>query len=287
MALRVATHSGPFHADDVLALALLRVFVDGDASIHRTRNPEDWEKADIVVDVGGVFDSASGRFDHHQRDYDGPRSSAGMVLDWIEGEGKIAKSVAMTLRAELVDYVDAVDTGERGPQAGVPCFSMMVGVLVERAGDVDFDQWYLRAVDMAVDIVEAIKMGVERSERDARAVRAAMDEAAREGRRVLFFDEYLKWKPAYFDASGHEHPTEYVLFPGKGDWRVVTIPIAIDSKSDKRKLPEAWAGLEGEALEEAVGVKGARFCHKNRFIAAFGDRDAALEALQRWGRLLG
>ena len=39
MPLTVATHSGPFHADDVMAWALLRRFVDADATVVRTRDP--------------------------------------------------------------------------------------------------------------------------------------------------------------------------------------------------------------------------------------------------------
>ncbi|MCP4449361.1 MAG: MYG1 family protein [Myxococcales bacterium] len=285
MALRLATHNGPFHADDVLAAALVRVFLDAEATVVRTRKSELLEEADVVFDVGGVFDPALGRFDHHQREYQGNRSSAGMVLDWIESRGEVDASVAASLRTHLVDYVDAVDTGARASAGDVPCFSSMVGVLVERAEDSDFDKWYERSVGMAVDIVEAISMGCLRSERDALAVRTAMEDSVAADRRVLFFEEYLKWKPAYFEAEGAEHPTDYVLFPGRGDWRVVTIPVAVDSKDDKRKLPEEWAGLEGEALASVVGVTGARFCHKNRFIAAFADRDSALEALRAWDRL--
>ncbi|MFT4626212.1 MAG: uncharacterized UPF0160 family protein, partial [Myxococcota bacterium] len=33
MAVLVATHSGPFHADDVMAVALVRVFHDADAEV--------------------------------------------------------------------------------------------------------------------------------------------------------------------------------------------------------------------------------------------------------------
>ncbi len=285
MALQLATHNGPFHADDVLAAALVRVFVDPLAEVVRSRDPEVLAKADIVFDVGGVFDVATRRFDHHQRDYKGNRSSAGMVLDWLEAERHVTKSVAHALRFQLVDYVDAVDTGARASSGDIPCFSTMVGVLVERASDSDFDRWYERAVSMAIDISSAIAMGCQRSERDAQAVHSAMEEAVADKRRVLFFEEYLKWKPAYFGAGGAEHPTEYVIFPGRNDWRVVTIPVAADSKDDKRKLPEEWAGLEGAALEEVVGVIGARFCHKNRFIAAFEHREAALAALRAWDRL--
>jgi len=282
MALLLGTHSGSFHADDVLAAALIRVFLDREAEVVRSRDPAVLAKADIVFDVGHVFDPESRRFDHHQREYEGSRSSAGMVLDHLESEGHVSEQLAGRYREELVDYVDAVDVGARQPEHGVPCFSMIVGVLNERAGD-DFDRWYERAVGLAIDVVEGIRAGVERATADAAAVQSAMQEAEEAGRRTLLLDRYLKWKPAYFAAGGADHPTDLVIFPGRGDWRLVTIPVAEGSREDKVKLPAHWGGLEGEALAEASGIPGARFCHRNRFIAAFESREAALEGVRQVG----
>lgn len=279
MALLLGTHSGSFHADDVLAAALIRVFLDPDAKVVRSRDPDVLAQADIVFDVGHVFDPASGRFDHHQREYEGERSSAGMILDHLQAEGHVGGDLADRFREELVDYVDAVDVGARQPEHGVPCFSMIVGVLNERADDDDFDRWYERAVSLAIDVVEGIRAGFERAKADAAAVEQAMADAQAEGRRALHLDRYLKWKPAYFAAGGAEHPTDLVLFPGRGDWRLVTIPVAEGSREDKVKLPEHWAGLEGEALASASGIDGARFCHRNRFIAAFDTEAGALEGI--------
>lgn len=286
MALRLATHDGPFHADDVLACALVRVFRDPEVEVVRTRDPERLAEADVVVDVGGEHDPAAGRFDHHQKSYEGPRSSAGMVLDWLEAEGDLAPALAQRLREEVVDYVDAVDNGRRRPEEGVPCLSTVLGTLNELA-EGDFDRWYLRAVDVASDYLRAFRAGVRRAEEAAETVRAAMRAAVAEERNVLFFDRYVKWKPTYFAEGGQAHPTQYALFPGpKGkDWRVVTIPVELGSREDKRKLPESWGGLEGAALEEVTGVPGSVFCHRNRFIASFTSREAALKALERWDRL--
>lgn len=281
MALLLGTHDGPFHADDVLAAALIRAFLDPDAQVVRSRDPEVLATADIVYDVGGVFDPETRRFDHHQRDYEGQRSSAGMVLDWLEAEQHVTTPVADLLRAKLVDYVDAVDVGARTPSEGVPCFSMLVGVLVERGDSPEsWLHWYGRAAEMALDVVESLRVGYERGEADAADVRAAMREAADTGRSVIELDRYLKWKPTYFAEGGAEHPTQFVLFPTNRDWRVVTIPVAPETREDKKKLPEAWAGLEGEALSEVIGVPGAVFCHRNRFIAVFETKEAALAALR-------
>lgn len=280
MPLLLGTHDGPFHADDVLAAALIRTFLDSDASVVRSRDTEVLAKADIVFDVGGVFDPETRRFDHHQRDYEGERSSAGMVLDWLQSESHVTEPVAEMLREKLVDYVDAVDVGARVPDEGVPCFSMLIGVLNERGDSKgEWNALYDRGTEMAQDVVESLRAGYERAERDASAVRDAMKVAVEANRRVIELPRYLKWKPTYFAQGGEDHPTDFVLFPGESDWRVVTIPVAADTREDKRKFPESWGGLENEQLSEVIGVEGAVFCHRNRFIAVFTSRESALAAL--------
>lgn len=65
---KIGTHNGNFHCDESLACAMLQMLPEGrDATIVRTRDPAELEQCDIVVDVGGVFDPATHRYDHHQR----------------------------------------------------------------------------------------------------------------------------------------------------------------------------------------------------------------------------
>src|SRR5579872_4498942 len=81
----VGTHDGSFHADEVTACALLLLFdrIDRD-KIHRTRNEETLARCDYVCDVGGVYNPEIRRFDHHQNQYQGHYSSAGMVLLYLK-----------------------------------------------------------------------------------------------------------------------------------------------------------------------------------------------------------
>lgn len=285
MALLAATHSGPFHADDVLAFALIRVFHDPDARILRTRDSKVMAKADLVFDVGGSFAPESGRFDHHQSSYTGLLSSAGMVLDWLEDRGDVEPEVATQLRSEVVDYVDAVDNGRHVPDPDVPCFTRMVQAYTQGPDCLQaYDRAFLDAVGMATGYVRGITLGVQQVRRAREAVLAAMDEAVEAGRAVIFLDRYAKWKPVYYANGGREHPTDYVIFPGmEGTWRIVAIAPEPDSFAQKRPLPADWAGLTGSSLEAATGVPGSVFCHKNRFIAVFKTRDAAIEALERHG----
>jgi uncharacterized UPF0160 family protein len=68
----IATHSGSFHADDVFGVGIL-MGVFPSHTLVRTRKQELIDAADFAVDVGGSWDAAKGRFDHHQRGFDGAR----------------------------------------------------------------------------------------------------------------------------------------------------------------------------------------------------------------------
>lgn len=284
MSLRIATHDGTFHADDVTAAALILAYVDPDAEIVRTRDPGRIAEADVVIDVGGSYDVDRLRFDHHQASYQGPLSSAGMVLAWLEETARVRPELAARLRERLVDYVDAVDNGREKPDPGRPCIASVVGMLGDQAGSkAEFDPLFLRAVELVRGVVAGVQAGLEKEERSRASVWAAMDEAISVGRAVLLLEGYEAWKKPYFSRDGETHPTHFVLFPDVRDVRVVAIPPTLDSFAQKRPLPESWAGLEHEALSAVTGVAGSIFCHKNRFIAAFATRDAAETALRAAG----
>lgn len=280
----VATHSGPFHCDDVFAGALLRTFVAPELSFVRTRDLARIAAADVAIDVGGEYDPERKRFDHHQRAYQGSLSSAGMVLTWLEQEGRIDAALAQKVRAEWVDYIDAVDIGTRKPDGDVPCLPSVIGALCEQAHTpAEFDEGYLEAVRFCAAILNGLRISHRRTEEARAAVAAAMARAVADGTRVMVFDQHYKWKRAYFDQGGAEHPTDYALLPDGERWQLLAIPPQHGSFDKKRPLPAAWAGLVDDALSEVVGVAGARFCHKNLFIAVFDSRAAALDAIAKWG----
>lgn len=281
----VVTHSGPFHADEVFACALLRVFLGEGLELVRTRDPVIIAQADIAIDVGGEYDPARGRFDHHQKSYPGSLSSAGMVLSWLEQMGKVGLRSAAQLRADWVDHIDAVDTGRRSPVAGVPCISTIVAVLAEQASSpAEFDARFLDAVAMCEGVLRGFRVHEQRSEEAIAAVVAAMEQARATGSRILTLDRYYKWKRPYFEHGGAGHPSDYVLFPDEsGRWQLLGIPPEAGDRGTKRPLPVEWAGLVDAALSDVVGVPGARFCHKNRFLAVFDSEAAARAAIERWG----
>lgn len=74
--ITLGTHHGHFHADEALAVYMLRMLPRyKNARLVRTRNLSDASRSDYipalhtVVDVGDVYDPARNRFDHHQRSF--------------------------------------------------------------------------------------------------------------------------------------------------------------------------------------------------------------------------
>ncbi len=62
------THDGPYHADDLLAVAILSDLNPG-AQIVRSREGSDNVFANYAVDIGNKFNPSAGGFDHHQKDF--------------------------------------------------------------------------------------------------------------------------------------------------------------------------------------------------------------------------
>ncbi|KAL7895690.1 metal-dependent protein hydrolase [Trichoderma sp. TUCIM 5745] len=96
----VGTHNGHFHADEALAVHMLRMLPSyRDSSLVRTRDPKILETCHTVVDVGGEYDAQRNRYDHHQRGFtttfpgkNTKLSSAGLVYMHF-GRDLIAQSI--------------------------------------------------------------------------------------------------------------------------------------------------------------------------------------------------
>eukprot|EP01090_Pellita_catalonica_P005570 TRINITY_DN1568_c0_g3_i1.p2 TRINITY_DN1568_c0_g3~~TRINITY_DN1568_c0_g3_i1.p2 ORF type:complete len:372 (-),score=86.12 TRINITY_DN1568_c0_g3_i1:1212-2327(-) len=68
--IKIGTHDGCFHVDEILACYLLRKLKKFEKSqIIRSRKKDELAKAGILVDVGGEYNPEKLRFDHHQRGF--------------------------------------------------------------------------------------------------------------------------------------------------------------------------------------------------------------------------
>ena len=126
----IGTHNGHFHADEALAVYLLRLLPTyTNASLTRTRDTPTLNECTIVCDVGGIHDHSAKRYDHHQREFTATfpgkatkLSSAGLV--WMHyGHSIIQQVVGLEEKSadnELLyqkiyeDFIEAFDANDNG-----------------------------------------------------------------------------------------------------------------------------------------------------------------------------
>lgn len=275
------THSGTFHADEVTACALLWLFdlVDPD-QIIRTREPDLLRRCEFVCDVGGVYDPDLKLFDHHQVDYDGALSSAGMVLLYLKDRRKINEKEYEAFNSSLVAGVDAHDNG-RDPQTyGVCTYSHLIANFTPINHDADSESLN-KAFHEALHFAHDHLSRFWRRYQYITSCRDVVWKAMQGAEELLIFDKSIPWMDSFFEFDGINHSAEYVIMPSGKHWKLRGIPPSPDEKMQVRKpLPREWAGLLDAELKVVTGINGAIFCHKGRFISVWETKEDALVALK-------
>ncbi|MGK0249351.1 MAG: uncharacterized UPF0160 family protein [Oleispira sp.] len=276
----IATHNGNFHADDVFSVAALKTIIPS-FTLIRTRDLELISKADVVIDVGGEYDPATDRFDHHQRGGAGerengiPYSSFGLVwqkygLEICGGNQDIANSVD----AGLVSTIDAIDCGYvKGVSDGISLSQTISMFNPTWQEESHFDTCFDEAVEFAARVltrfIASARGGISAKVIVAKAIADAKDP------RVIVLEQYTPWKRTVHALS---EDALYMVYPSNsGDWRIQTVPVEPGSFADRKSLPKAWAGLSDKALQEVTSLDDAMFCHNGLFIAGSSSFESTMK----------
>jgi uncharacterized UPF0160 family protein len=277
----VGTHDGSFHADEVTACALLLVFglIDKD-KIIRSRDLKILEGCEYVCDVGGLYSPSLKRFDHHQSEYTGDLSSAGMVWLYLKGENIIDEATYDFFNRSLIWGVDAHDNGKVNPEIGICTFSQVVSNFVPVVYDAPAEE-QRKAFFEALDFVEGHLQRLLIRFRYIQAAREKVASSMKKKDKYLLFEEAMPWMECFFDMGGETHPALFVVMPSGGHWKIRGIPPTLEERMKVRMpLPQEWAGLLDDDLKRVSGIPGAIFCHKGRFISVWETREDAFKALE-------
>ncbi|TNJ26897.1 MYG1 protein [Giardia muris] len=311
----IATHDGAFHWDDCLAVWLLRQHPDYlTATIIRTRCQELLNEADVVVDVGGIYDPTNNRFDHHQREFrvffspeyqEERMSAAGLVYHHFGREvlRHLFPQVSASRDFEwlyhyiyqyYIRVVDAIDNG-RGPlvvPTGQPTPTCLwtdptsMSCRIERIYRIAGEEGFKTAYKMAgQDLLEWIQYTLHSV---VPARRVLVDAFHKAGTRpYLVLSERCDYDPLLHDLEREfgQHFL-YVIYPdGNGGTdeapaRIKAVPISRDSFVSRRPLPEAWRGLREDALEKIPGAEGITFVHHTGFTCGTRDLSTAIRVVE-------
>ena len=270
------THGGVFHADEVMATAILSAIEP--INLNRTfRVPEDTKA--FVYDIGG------GTYDHHQRGGNGtrengvPYSSAGLI--WRDFGRKIVScdEAWAFVDQELIQGIDAVDNGAC-PKIDYPAKPATISNLIsgfnpEWDSDIKPDNAFLEAVSFAQGV---LARAIASAESKARA-KALVDTAiGASEERIIILPQFAPWQEYVLTSTDAKAANAlYVVFPSnRGGYNVQAIPDAIGSFGNRKPLPESWRGVPTNDLQAVSGVADANFCHKGGFIGGADSLEGAM-----------
>ena len=291
-ALIIGTHNGVFHADELVACAMLCLHYPNDSlRILRTRDDAMLSQCDICVDIGG------GAFDHHmpgfnkKRENGIPYASAGLV--WKEfGESLIQLTAGKYFPGTQCDFdaifqsfddsvISLVDCEDTGKKAEKHCFSFISSFLplwfYERLED--FNDQFQQALLVTISVFEQeLKRAfVKEISKDIIESNWKNAEFFKNGILELPGQTVLWVEPTIRINNSTENPINFVIFPyPDGGWAAQCVPPSLENNFGKRiPFPASWAG-QTDNLAKIAGIEGAWSCSNGRFFARAISKEAII-----------
>ena len=279
------THSGIFHADEVMATYLLSK-VYSEVVVYRTfKVPDNAPKNAIIYDIG------HGRFDHHQVGGNGarfngiPYSSCGLI--WKKYGSEIVSHVSnanyvwKTIDKELISGIDAIDNGVF-PKTDYPTNIMSISGIISSFNpawdnqEESSDDAFLKAVFFAGIVFENV---FKRAISTAKAEEIIEEAIEKSQNHIMILEKFAPWQDFIFSS---ENPKAsdiwYIVFPSlRGGYNFQCVPDVIGGNGQRKPIPTLWRGLRDEELQKVTGVKTATFVHPAGFIGGALTQEDAIK----------
>eukprot|EP00371_Babesia_bovis_P003418 XP_001612065.1 MYG1 protein [Babesia bovis T2Bo] len=314
--MKIGTHNGCFHCDEALAVSLLKLLPEfKDAEVVRTRDESTLSQCDAVVDVGGKFDPAKLRFDHHQNEFDEyfdenhtvtRLSSAGLVHKYfgkriirevygITDETDI-EEVYQRVYSSLIESLDAIDNGVAVADGPIKYeISTHLSARVARLNpswvdvDVDVDSRFRDAMSLTlsefdyyvrntIDVHLAAKSKFEEVYRNRFNVHESG--LVIETPRGMPFVHLLHSLEEKELTPVEKRVAFYITYDdATKQFRCSCIREADQQFTSRRPFPKRLCGLRDEDLVEASGIDGLTFIHRAGFTCGGLTKQSILELI--------
>jgi len=282
----LGTHSGKFHADDVMATAILRLLL-GDIKVTRTRDENILGKLDFVYDI------SLGEFDHHQlnkeiRENDIPYAACGLV--WREFGSRVIQmfnseldendviSIFDNVDKNLVQGIDATDNG----------IDIKSEIKVTSISDIiqsfnptwdSFDSKDEAFEEAALYATEVIKRIISRQVSVIKA-RIIVNEAFqnRNISEIMVLKKGCPWLQQLLKIDINNEVL-FVISPGDNneDYKILTVKKTADTFEARKDILESIRGKSSVEINSIIKIDDAIFCHKAGFIASAKSMESALK----------
>ncbi len=290
--VQIVTHDGIFHADELFALAVLKIFFEGKGDllqITRTRDEEKVSVSDIAVDIGGEYDKAKNRFDHHQKGRAGIRENeipyASFGLIWKHFGKSITPNLDVwkAIERKLVTPIDALDNGislSTPIYEGISEYTNahIISAINNAYPSDQTDLAFAKALEFThLVLVGEIKKAQAKIEGEAIVTKEIIEQGEPE---ILVLEKYVTWDNA---VSKYKNIKLVVFNDTFADrWCIQAARDSMESfGKDRISFPKEWRGLSTNELEVASGVADSVFCHVGGFFAVTKTKNSAIEMAKK------
>lgn len=255
--LKIITHSGLFHADEVFSIALL-VMNGKPAEILRTRNAriidEFRNRKDVfILDVGGAYNPEFACFDHHSKDdFLQNEAAVSLLFNYLNRDKRREQDEIVYKR--LILGLKNWDTGNSDYDTdGIPLNVSQIISSYNMLNSVNQDQQFALAVRLAIRVLKneyRIATEILKSGEIWRNSLKINNEAIELSSHCAFWRMY----------NTQESRIHYILQPSERGWAVIS--------TDAKRYP----------LPEITGVNAHLiFYHQNKYFALFNNKKSALD----------
>ena len=282
----LGTHSGKFHADDVMATAILSLLL-GNIKVTRTRDENILRKLDFIYDI------SLGEFDHHQlnkeiRKNNIPYAACGLV--WREfGPRVIQKfnsefdendiiSIFDYVDKNLVQGIDAVDNGiDIKSEIKVTSISDIIQSFNPTwDSTTSKDEAFEKATGYAAEVIKRI---ITRQVAVIKA-RIIVNKAFqnRDINEIMVLKTGCPWLEQLLKIDINNQVL-FVISPDDDDmdYKILTVKKNVDTFEARKDILETIRGKSSDEINSIIKINDAIFCHKAGFIASTKSIESALK----------
>lgn len=295
----IGTHSGIFHSDDVVAIAILDIAFDAkEILIVRSRDEIELSQTTLNVDIGG------GKFDHHMKGFNQKRptgeiyASAGLIWKEYAKEAikniRIANNLNYMIFSEeelnsIIDTIDRdliipVDLEDNGIAVSPHTFSFISSFLPSWTETANYNAAFEKVEILVCQILKAkikeeiIKIISQKVIRDKLAV------ASLKSSEILELPaQTFPWKTDIINFNKeNNNQIKFVIFPYTTScWAAQSVPPSLEEEFKQLvPFPKSWAGLTFDDLAKVSKVHDALFCHNNLFFVRADTKESVIKMCQ-------
>lgn len=247
--MKIITHNGKFHADDVCCVAILEIINNEKVVVERTNKcPETWDRSNtIVVDLLG------GDYDHHMPKENCPTYEDGTHYASF---GQLCKAFKIDFGKQFAEIVKKIDNNDNGEGEEVNYISKAINSMNPPWNETMTDEHFMAAVELAKTLLNSvIKTSMAQAEADAIALQAINDSGES---KIVVLPKYVPWQNI---ITAQTDKTVVVFESNRGGYVGQLIPVEPGSFETVAHFPKAWHGATKENLPS-----GINFCHASGFM---------------------